>query len=332
MVKEIHNCWEESELELGTRDREMAAMQKKIERYNVAQLGDLPQDREDGTMRILTCQMGGCAGTETREIKIAATERLIRKYDVNLCLFMELNFNWSKVNLSANLASWFQNEERDTRCVTAHNIEENDILFGKHQPGGTGMLCRHEYLQYARNTSTDSQGLSRWCSWLFYCNPTHVTRIVVAYQPCTGKTEGLKTVYQQHMRYIQTRGLNFNPINLFDQDLSKQVKEWRGRGEQIVLMMDLNDHPMRNKLYTKLKEHDMAEFTHKCWGHKEPYTHHSGKSPIDGEYNTPEVEIINLAMLNFAESPGDHRSLILDISIQSLLGMYRYKICRPVSR
>ncbi len=92
-------------MELGTRDREMAAMQKKIERYNVAQLGGLPREQEDRTMQILVCQMGSCASMETREIKIEATEQLIKKYDVNLCLFMELNFNWSKVNSLANLAS-----------------------------------------------------------------------------------------------------------------------------------------------------------------------------------------------------------------------------------
>jgi hypothetical protein len=34
-------------------EREMEAMQKKIQRYNVAQLGDIPTEREDGTMRIL---------------------------------------------------------------------------------------------------------------------------------------------------------------------------------------------------------------------------------------------------------------------------------------
>ncbi len=136
--------------------------------------------------------------------KIEATEPLIKKYDVNLCLFMELNFNWSKVSSLANLASWFQNEERETQCVTAHNSKENDIVFGKHQPEGTGMLCRHEYLQYARNASKDPRGLGRWCSRLFYCNSMHITRIAVAYQPCSGKTAGLKTVYQQHMRYIQT--------------------------------------------------------------------------------------------------------------------------------
>jgi hypothetical protein len=195
------------------------------------------------------------------------------------------------------------------------------------------MLCRHEYLQYARNTLMDPRGLGRWCSWLFYCNPTHITRIIVAYCLCAGKTDGLKTVYQQHMRYTQTQGLNFNPIDLFDHDLSKQVKEWRGKGERIILrMMDLNNHPMQNKLYMKLKEHNMTEFTHKCWGPKEPYMHHSGKSPIDGGYKTPEVEIVNLAMLNFAESLGDHQSFILDVSTQSLLSVYRYKICWPVSQ
>jgi hypothetical protein len=50
LVQEIHNLREESKLDLGTRDREMAAMQKKIEIYNVSQLGDIPREQEDGTM------------------------------------------------------------------------------------------------------------------------------------------------------------------------------------------------------------------------------------------------------------------------------------------
>jgi hypothetical protein len=76
----------------------------------------------------------------------------------------------------------------------------------------------------------------------------------------------------------------------------------------------------------------MEEFTHKCWGPKEPYTHHTGKLPIDGGYKSPKVEIVNLAMLTFAESPGDHRSFILDMSMHSFLGVHRYKVCRLVSR
>ncbi len=171
-------------------------MKKKIQCYAVEQLGEVPTEQEDGTMRIMVYQMGGCASPKRREIKIAAMERLIQKYDINLCLFMELNFNWSKVNSSTNLASWFTNKERETKCVTAHNIKENDELLGKHQLGGTGMLCRHKYLQYARKPTIDPRGLGRLCSWPFFCNPMHVTRIVIAYCPCRSKTKGLKIVYQ----------------------------------------------------------------------------------------------------------------------------------------
>ncbi len=100
-----------------------------------------------------------------------------------------------------------------------------------------------------------------------------------------------------------------------------------------MLAMDVNDHPLRNKFSTSFKERneDMEEFSHKCWGPTEPYTHLLEKSPIDSCYKSLEVEIVNLTMLNFAESPGDHRSFLFDVSMHSLLGEFRYKICRPVS-
>jgi hypothetical protein len=112
LVKEWHDNRTEAELNHETAEMELKAMEKKLTKYNVEQLGDLPNEREDGTTRVLICQMGGCALRETRKIKMAATERLIRTYDINLCAFMELNFNWSKVNLSVNLALWLQDEER----------------------------------------------------------------------------------------------------------------------------------------------------------------------------------------------------------------------------
>jgi hypothetical protein len=159
-------------------------------------------------------------------------------------------------------------------------------------------------------------------------------RIVVTYRPCTRKAKGLKTVYQQHVCCIQSRGLQTDPVALFDSTLSKQIKEWSGVGERIVLAIDVNSHPLNNDLYHQLQDRgiEMEEFSHKCWGPNAPYTHPAGKSPIDGAYKSPEVEIVNLCMLKFEESPGDHRSLCFDISIHSLLSEFRYKICRPASR
>jgi hypothetical protein len=77
---------------------------------------------------------------------------------------------------------------------------------------------------------------------------------------------------------------------------------------------------------------EMEEFSQKCWGPQAPYTHPVGKSPIDGAYKSLQVEIVNICMLTFAESLGDHRSLYFDISTRYLLGESRYKICPPVSR
>ncbi len=76
----------------------------------------------------------------------------------------------------------------------------------------------------------------------------------------------------------------------------------------------------------------MEEFSHKCWGPKEPYTPTGGKYPIDGAYKTPEVEIVNLSMLTFSESPRNHRSLLFNIFTRFLLGEHKYKVCCPVSR
>ena len=100
------------------------------------------------------------------------------------------------------------------------------------------------------------------------------------------------------------------------------------------MVIDVNGHPLYNNLYRQLQERGtkMEEFSHKCWGPTTPYTHHAGRSPIDGEYKSPEIEIVNLCMLTFAESPGDHHSLCFNTSTRSLLGEFRYKICRPISR
>ncbi len=115
-------------------------------------------------------------------------------------------------------------------------------------------------------------------------------------------------INQQQLRYIQACILNCSPVELFDKDLTNQIKEWRKLGEKIVLLMDVNDHPLKSNIYQRLKreQEKLEEFTHKCWGPTPPYTHISGSSPIDGGYKSPEIEIVQLGMLLFTESPGDH--------------------------
>ena len=54
-------------------------MEEKLNKYyNVSTLGKVTTQQEDRSFWILVCQMGGCSGKEVRELKIAATERLIK--------------------------------------------------------------------------------------------------------------------------------------------------------------------------------------------------------------------------------------------------------------
>ncbi len=79
LVKEWYDRRTESNLNKVVIDREMQAMEEKLVKYNVKQLGEIPITREDGTIWILVCQIGQCAGKEVRQIKMSTTENLIQK-------------------------------------------------------------------------------------------------------------------------------------------------------------------------------------------------------------------------------------------------------------
>jgi hypothetical protein len=147
---------------------------------------------------------------------------------------------------------------------------------------------------------------------------------VVAYRPCIAKVKGLKTIHQQRLRYIQNKGLNTTPLELFDKDLTNHITKWWEEGDRIILLMGVNNHLIEGKFSRKLApmNPDMHEFSHKCWGPVAPYTHINGSQPIDGGYKSPKIEVVNLAMLNFKDSLGDNRSLIFNVSTRFLLGVF----------
>ncbi len=82
LVKDWHDRCSEGDLQQETIEMETKSMEKKLRKYSMEQLGEIPLEQEDETMWILVWQMGGCASTEAREFKIAATEKLICKYNL----------------------------------------------------------------------------------------------------------------------------------------------------------------------------------------------------------------------------------------------------------
>ena len=88
--------------------------------------------------------------------------------------------------------------------------------------------------QYAKSKSEDSRGLGRYYSFVFWENPQHKCRVVVAYNVCNGKPKGLKTQYQQIARYCQDKGIRDSPKELMRKDFAKQCGMWRKNNEILI--------------------------------------------------------------------------------------------------
>ena len=187
--------------------------------------------------------------------------------------------------------------------------------------------------QYAKSKSKDPRGLGRFCSFVFWANPRHKCRIVVAYNVCNGKPKDLKTQYQQITRYCQDKDISMSPKELTRQDFAKQCGTWR-KEKRLIIIMDTNESTIDGPLRKMLEEEgvDLEEFSHKYYCSTPPHTFIDGKIPIDAGYKIPDVEIKVFCVLSVLDSTCDHRSWLLAVTTRSMLGYELLKIVRPPGR
>ena len=76
----------------------------------------------------------------------------------------------------------------------------------------------------------------------------------------------------------------------------------------------------------------LVEVSHKYWGAVPPNIYSNGRIPIDAGYKSPDVEVTNLCMLPFINSPGDHRAWITKASTRLMIGEHLHKIERSCGR
>jgi len=303
--------------------------QQYYDRWHVPRLGHLTTDRPQGVFRLMSGQVNGASTNISRDKKVSQISNIIDTWDVQGGCLQEIGINWSYLEHSRNMTSWFRFDRREAKTITAHNTHENIEMK---QQGGVAQFACKELSQYAKESEPDFRGLGRWCSWLIYAHPSHKTRIVSAYNLGSTTSNYLGTVYQQHLRYIQRHRMDTTPHQMFMVDFLASIINWMKAGERILIMADMNEHILRGQLARQLLNLGLFEATHTSWGEREPNTHVSGSRPIDAVYHSPELEITATIQLSFHESVGDHRSVIVDITSRSLIGTEGQKIIRPTAR
>jgi hypothetical protein len=99
--------------------------------------------------------------------------------------------------------------------------------------------------------------------------------------------------------------------------------------------MDHNEHVIQGNLGKALADRDgldlwEADLQHT--GDSPGATFFRGSKPIDGIWISSDIDISNVCVIPFGYDVGDHCAFILDIPIESLVGINPVKIGRPASR
>jgi hypothetical protein len=95
----------------------------------------------------------------------------------------------------------------------------------------------------------------------------------------------------------------------------------------------MNEHILTGNLPRELLRLGLQEATHEHWEDLEPRTFVYGNSkPINGVYHTPDLTITALMQLSFHRGVGDHRTVLVDISTESVIGKFERRVIPPKAR
>ena len=222
------------------------------------------------------------------------------------------------------------------KISSANNKHENISRF---QYGGNAILAFDETASRVIKTGADESGLGRWAWMLFEGKNNHKTRVISAYFPCKIKDrKKTQTVYAQHERYLNKKGINKCPREHMAYELTEKINEWQDKGEKIVLMADCNEDlskklPIQKALTQKCQLVDPIREIYQTKNNPLPPSTLTGSKPIDCILVSSQLRnIVKGGWLEVGEGIGDHRPIYVDIPNKLLLGEHIFKIQRPEIR
>ena len=321
-----------------TSTNQLTSKIKKNKKTNILakNFGDCLTEKEEGNIRIVN-QNINCLGISSynNQKEVLAKNWLIQN-NVDIAGWQEIGIAFHLLPRSKRLHARMQDIRWNKIRVSAANNkhEQNEIS----QYGGTAVIAVDEAAHRIKATGCDSTGLGRWSWILFEGRSNHLTRIISAYVPCRSTDDRRHTVYNQQKRYFWKRGIQQCPRRLMHQHLTHQIKTWQNQGEQIVLMIDMNENLARmGPFQTMLKyECQLVDPIRERYQKKDqqlPATSLTGSKPIDSIFVSASLQnIVRGGWIKLEDSIGDHRSIFIDIPIQTLLGENPFHIHRSTAR
>jgi hypothetical protein len=282
---------------------------------------------QDGDIRVIFVNIHGIPSLADHP-KNTMIREAINKTGASIIGLAETNLDWNRLNgknkWEDRSFGWWE-DMTSTHC---NNILEQP----KHhyQPGGNLQITRGKCRYRIIGSGRDKSNMGRW-TWQRISGKTGIsTRIITAYRPC--KSKGLTTTYMQQRRILDVRKIRNCPRMQMIDDLTEEIKEWLDNGEQIILMIDLNDDVTRGLAHDKLKAIGLQESITTRHGNSQPSTCNRGNKAIDGMYVSSTIMIQKGGYCPFNTFPSDHRALWIDVTINNICGNNMAPVLHPQAR
>ncbi len=178
----------------------------------------------------------------------------------------------------------------------------------------------------------DPSGLGHW-SW--FCLQGHTQqslRIVTVYQPCMSECTKLKSVYAQHLCYLNSINDHLCPRLAFLRDLQSACQAWKAAGDRLLIVGDFNGDVRGQELQSFFSALEMREIfmtEHPNQPTLSTFTRSTqmGRSPINDVWLSHGVSIQACSWTAFLDSPGNHHAAIVDFDIVQVLGQPCVQVC-----
>ncbi len=144
-----------------------------------------------------------------RHKKVGQLNKLMADYGIDVLAGCETWTDWQFIKKEDDrFCNLFDNGQP---TPGSHTLNINDYNIKRDQWGGTGVTASGRFASFVTLQGAETTGLGRW-SWIYVGGGGKLTRVIVAYQPCSPKNRRTmgETVWDQHLCYFKSRGESGN--------------------------------------------------------------------------------------------------------------------------
>ena len=122
------------------------------------------------------------------------------------------------------------------------------------------------------------------------------------------------------MRALYKLDRHEEPLKAFDKDFFTFLNSSREEGYQLIVMMDANENLRSGHFSQRLRREGLKDHLSHSPNHKHINSFHRGSTIIDGIFCSGNIVVTTTSYQSFAQSPGDHRGIDMEICLTSIFG------------